>query len=83
MEIIIWIVFGALVGWAASKLTGAGGGLLSDVIIGIAGALLGGFIMSILGRVGIGSFNLYNFLVALLGASLLIGIMRMVRRQLH
>lgn len=83
MEIIIWILFGALAGWAASKLMGAGGGLLWNILIGIVGAVLGGFIMSVISKVGIGSFNLYNFLVAVLGASLLIAIIRLVRRQLR
>lgn len=59
---------------------GEGGGLIRDIIVGILGAVLGGFIMSLIGYGGVGGFNLYSFLVALLGACVLIAIMRAVRR---
>jgi len=80
MGIIIWIIFGALVGWVASKLMGAGKGLLWDIIVGIVGAVIGGFIMSLVGKTGVSGFNLYSFLVALLGACVLIAIVRAVQR---
>lgn len=80
MGILLWIVFGALVGWVASMVMGEGGGLIRDIIVGILGAVLGGFIMSLIGYGGVGGFNLYSFLVALLGACVLIAIMRAVRR---
>ena len=79
MGIIIWIIFGALVGWVASMLVGGGGGLLADIIIGIVGSLVGGFIMSFFGYGGVSGFNLYSFLVALLGACVLIAIVRAVQ----
>ena len=59
---------------------GGGGGLIWDIIVGIVGAVIGGFIMSLIGQGGVGSFNLYSFLVALLGACVLIAIVRAVRR---
>ena len=80
MGIIVWIIFGALVGWVASMVMGSGGGLISDIIVGIVGAVLGGWIMSFFGGSGITGFNLYSFLVALLGAVILIAIVRTVRR---
>ena len=80
MEFIIWIIFGALVGWVASMVMGSGGGLLWDIIVGIIGSLLGGFIMQLLGQSGGGGYNLYSFLVALLGACVLIVIVRALRR---
>lgn len=80
MGIIIWIIFGALVGWVASMVMGSGGGLLWDIIVGIVGAVIGGFIMGLMGEGGVGGFNLYSFLVALLGACVLIVIVRAVRR---
>lgn len=80
MEIIIWIIFGALVGWVASMLMHTGGGLLWDIIVGIVGAVLGGFIMNLLGYGGVGGFNFYSFVVALLGACILIFIVRSLRR---
>jgi uncharacterized membrane protein YeaQ/YmgE (transglycosylase-associated protein family) len=78
MGIIIWVIFGALVGWVASMVMGGGGGILSDIIIGIVGALIGGFVMNFFGQGGINGFNLYSFLVALLGACVLIAIVRAV-----
>lgn len=80
MGIILWIVFGALVGWVASIVMKSGGGLVWDIVVGIVGAVIGGFIMSLLGEGGVGGFNLYSFIVALLGACVLIIIMRAVRR---
>jgi len=81
MGILLWILFGALVGGVASWVMGSSkGGLLGDIVIGIVGAVIGGFIMSFFGKSGVGSFNLYSFLVALLGACLLIVIVRALRR---
>lgn len=80
MDIIIWIVFGGLVGWVASMIMKSGGGVLWDVVVGIVGAVIGGFLMNLLGYGGVGGFNLYSFVVALLGACVLIAIVRAVRR---
>jgi len=80
MGIIIWIVFGALVGWVASAVMGGSGGLVWDIVVGILGAVIGGFTMSLLGGTGVGGFTFYSFFVALLGACVLIWVVRMVRR---
>ena len=80
MGIILWIIFGALVGWVASMIMKGGGGLVWDIIVGIVGAVIGGLIMSMLGEGGVSGFNLYCFLVALLGAFILIAIVRAIRR---
>ena len=80
MGFILWIVFGGLVGLAASFLMGGGGGLIWDILVGIVGAVIGGFIMSLVGNSGVSGFNLYSFLVALLGACILVAIARAVRR---
>jgi uncharacterized membrane protein YeaQ/YmgE (transglycosylase-associated protein family) len=80
MGIILWIIFGALVGWIASAVMGTGGGLIWDVVVGIIGAVLGGFLMGFIGKGGVGGFDLYSFLVALLGACVLIAIVRALRR---
>lgn len=82
MGLILWIIFGALVGWIASMVmkTNAEQGLLLDIIVGVVGAVLGGWIMSMFGETGVTGFNLYSFLVALLGAIVLIAIVRMIRR---
>ena len=78
MGIILWIIFGALVGWVASMIIGGSGGLLTNIIVGVVGALLGGWIMSFFGKTGITGFNIYSFLVALLGAVILIIIVRAI-----
>jgi len=79
MDLIVWIIFGGLVGWVASMVMGTGGGLLWDIGVGIVGAVIGGFIMNLLGQSGVGGFNLYSFLVAVLGACVLIAIVRAMR----
>lgn len=80
MSILIWVIFGALVGWVASMVMGSSGGLVWDIVVGIIGAVLGGWIVSFIGGSGVTGFNLYSFLVALLGAVVLIAIVRAVRR---
>ncbi len=80
MGIILWIVFGALVGWIASMVMESKGGLVWDIVVGIVGAVIGGWVMSLLGESGVNGFNLYSFLVAIIGACILIAIVRAVRR---
>lgn len=81
MGIILWIVFGAIVGFIASNLMGSGDGLMWNIIIGIIGALVGGFIMNGLGYSGISGFNLYSFIVAIFGAIISIWVTRSIRRN--
>ncbi|MCX6739698.1 MAG: GlsB/YeaQ/YmgE family stress response membrane protein [Candidatus Parcubacteria bacterium] len=82
MGIILWIVFGGLAGWIASMImkTNAQQGIILNVIVGIIGAVIGGLIMNLLGYGGVGGFDLYSFLVALLGAIILIAIVKAIRR---
>ncbi len=80
MGIILWIVFGALVGWVASMVMESSGGLVWDIVVGIVGAVIGGFIMSLFGDNGTNGFTLYSFVVALVGACIFIAILRAVRR---
>lgn len=82
MGIILWIIFGGLVGWIASMVmkTDAQQGVFLNIIVGVIGALLGGFLMNFLGQSGVTGFNIYSFLVAILGSIILIGIVRAVRR---
>ncbi len=81
MGIVLWIIFGALVGWIASLImeTDAEQGPVLNIVVGVVGALIGGWIMSLIGQTGIIGFNIYSFLVALLGAVVLIGIVRALR----
>jgi len=75
----MWIIFGALVGLAASAIMKSSNGLILDTLLGIVGAFLGGWIMSFFNKSGVTGFNLYSFLVALLGAVILIAIVRGIR----
>lgn len=79
MGILLWIVFGAIVGVIASMFMGTKESIVVDIIVGILGAVLGGWLMSFFGKAGVTGFNLYSFLVALLGAIVLIAIVRAVR----
>ena len=81
MGIILWVVFGALVGWIASMLMGTDDnqGMILNVVVGIIGAFLGGWLMSLIGKTGITGFNLYSFLVALVGAIVLIFVVKLFR----
>ena len=76
MNIIVWIIFGALAGWIASIITGKNRkmGAIANIVVGIIGAFLGGFIMNFFGAEGVTGFNLYSFFVAILGAVVLIWI---------
>lgn len=80
MGFFLWIILGALVGWVASKIMGTNEGLMLNIVIGIAGAVIGGWIMGFFGYDGISGFNLYSFVVALLGAIVLIALVRAIKR---
>ena len=79
MGILLWIIFGAIVGWVASLLMGTNEGLLLNIILGIVGAVIGGWLMSFLGQTGITGFNLYSMMVAVLGSVILIAIVKALR----
>jgi len=73
-----WIILGLIAGWATGRLTrGAGFGIIFDVILGILGAIIGGFIMTRLGYAAAGGF-FYTLTVAIIGAVLLVAIARLL-----
>lgn len=78
MSILVWIIFGALVGWIASMIAGTNAqmGAIANILVGIAGAFIGGFIAQAFGAGGITGFNLTSFITALLGAVILLFIVR-------
>jgi len=82
MNILLWIVLGAVAGWLASLVmkTSAEQGLVIDIVVGIVGALLGGWIFGLFGAAGVTGFNFYSLLVAFVGALVLLAIVRAVRR---
>lgn len=75
-----WIVLGGLAGWVASMIAGTNArqGLLGNIIAGIVGGILGGFIFGLFGGAGVTGFNLWSFLVALVGAVVVLYIWRMI-----
>ena len=76
MGILSWIVFGAIAGWVASIIVGRNKrmGCISNIVVGIVGALIGGFLMSLVGNAGVSGFNLQSFIVAVVGAVVFLGI---------
>lgn len=82
MGIILWIIFGALVGWVASMImkTDSEQGAVLNIVVGVVGAVVGGWLMSSFGQGPVTGFNLYSFIVALLGAVVLIAVVKMLRR---
>lgn len=83
MGIILWIIFGAIAGWAASVImkTDSSQGTMMDIVLGIVGAIVGGFIMGLVGQSGVGGFDLRSFAVAIIGAIVVIYVGRMLRNR--
>ena len=69
MSIIAWIILGLIAGFIASKIVNkTGEGLFLDIILGIVGAIVGGFIFSLFGVAGVTGFNIWSMIVAIIGA---------------
>jgi uncharacterized membrane protein YeaQ/YmgE (transglycosylase-associated protein family) len=69
MSIIGWIILGLIAGFIASKIVNrTGSGLIVDVVLGIVGALVGGFIFHLFGGAGVTGLNIYSLVVATVGA---------------
>jgi uncharacterized membrane protein YeaQ/YmgE (transglycosylase-associated protein family) len=78
MWIVVWVVVGGLAGLLASLLIrGTGLGLVEDILIGIVGAALGGFLANQFGHAGVTGLNLYSLVVAFVGAEILLLIIRL------
>jgi uncharacterized membrane protein YeaQ/YmgE (transglycosylase-associated protein family) len=83
MSIIAWIILGLVAGFIASKIVNRQGeGIILDILIGIVGAVIGGWITAAVGGNGVTGFNLYSILVAVGGAVVLLVIAHAVRRAL-
>ena len=79
MGIIAWIVLGLIAGFIASKIVNhTGSGILMDMVLGIVGALVGGFLFSMFGAVGVTGFNIYSMLVAVVGAVVVLWLYHML-----
>ncbi len=69
MGIIAWLVLGLIAGFIASKIVNhTGSGVIMDIVLGVVGALVGGFLFSVFGATGVTGFNIYSMIVAVVGA---------------
>ena len=83
MNIIIWLLVGGLIGWAASAIMRTQEGILLNVVVGIVGAALGGWLLSPLfgaSTINQGNFSVAGLVVSLLGAVILLAIVNLLRR---
>ncbi len=85
MNLIIWLIVGGLIGWIASMIMRTDGqqGIILNVIVGIVGALIGGWLISPLlgaGNINSGDFSIMGLLVSLVGAVILLAIVNFFRR---
>ena len=81
MSYLAWIVLGLIAGFIASKIVNkTGEGLLLDIILGIVGAFVGGWIFSMFGASGVTGLNLYSALVAVVGAVVVLVVYHAIRR---
>jgi len=79
MDILLWIILGAVAGWIADIIMKSNHGVVEDIILGVVGAFVAGFILNYFGQAGVTGFNVYSLAVAVGGAVLLI----FLGRQFH
>ncbi len=82
MGILAWVIVGLIAGWLAGRvMRGRGFGLLGDIIVGVVGALIGGFIAQALFHIpdAVSGINLVSIIVAFIGAVILIWVLRLIR----
>ena len=81
MSFIAWIILGLLAGFIGSKLVNRRGeGIILDVLLGIVGAVVGGWLFNRFGAVGVTGLNLYSLLVAVIGAVVVLIVYHALRR---
>ncbi len=78
MDILLWIILGAAAGWIADIIMNSAHGLLEDIVLGVIGAIVGGWVMNSLGQAGVTGFNFYSLIIAVIGAVLLIFLGRVI-----
>ena len=83
MNILYWIIFGAIVGWLASIVThnNRRNGLIKNIIVGLIGSVIGGWIASLIGGGGIQIFTLEGFIFSILGSVVLLVVVNAVSRR--
>ena len=81
MSFLAWIVLGLLAGFIGSKLVNRRGeGLVLDILLGVVGAIVGGWLFNTFGATGVTGLNLYSLLVAVVGAVVLLMVYHAIRR---
>ena len=80
MNILVWIIFGALAGWIASMIMNKNKqmGAIANIVVGVVGAFIGGYIMVFFGADGITGFNLQSLIVAVVGAVVLLYVIGLI-----
>lgn len=81
MGILAWIVIGIAAGWLAEQIMGRNHGLITNLIVGVLGAIIGGFLSSQLLGIAVGGFNLTTFIVATIGAVILLFLLGLFKRR--
>ena len=82
MSFLAWIVLGLIAGFIASKIVNKQGeGFLLDIVLGIVGAVVGGWLFGLLGASGVSGVNLYSLLVAVVGAIVVLFTYHLIRRS--
>ncbi|MEJ0036571.1 MAG: GlsB/YeaQ/YmgE family stress response membrane protein [Gammaproteobacteria bacterium] len=81
MSIVAWIVLGLIAGFIGSKLINkTGSGLLLDIVLGVVGAIVGGWVFQFFGAAGVTGLNLYSLLVAVIGSAIVLIVYHAIRR---
>jgi uncharacterized membrane protein YeaQ/YmgE (transglycosylase-associated protein family) len=82
MGILAWVVLGGIAGWLASIVAGTNAkmGIPSNIVVGVVGAVAGGYIFNFFGHAGVTGFNLYSLGVSFVGATVMLFIFRRVIR---
>lgn len=81
MSIIGWIIIGLIAGFIASKIVNrSGSGFFVDILLGIVGGVVGGWVFSLFGGSGMSGINLYSLFVAVIGSVIVLVVFHMVRR---
>ncbi len=82
VNLLLFIILGGIAGWLASIVmkTDSSMGVGANVVVGVLGALIGGFVFTALGGQGVTGFNFYSLLVALVGSIILLWLVKLFRR---
>lgn len=81
MSILAWIVIGIVAGWLAEKVMGRSHGLITNLIVGVLGAFLGGWLSSMFFGEGLQGFSLQSLVIAFGGACLLLFLLGLIKRR--